>query len=148
MFAQGRIACALPNGSELAALLAVLPSSGSPFAPLNPELQLEEMTWELSDVPARAIIVLHKKRANGEMMDDSEEVNVNYGRVAAERLGLPIVELEPSPVACGLFSISLPSELPTQVLKPRLSEGALALSRIIEVPRRAWLHAGQRRGEL
>jgi acyl-CoA synthetase (AMP-forming)/AMP-acid ligase II/Leucine-rich repeat (LRR) protein len=114
MFAQGRIACALPNGSELAALLAVLPSSGSPFAPLNPELQLEEMTWELSDVPARAIIVLHKKRANGEMMDDSEEVNVNYGRVAAERLGLPIVELEPSPVACGLFSISLPSELPTQ----------------------------------
>jgi hypothetical protein len=52
-----RVACAVPNTPALAALIPTLPSSGFALAPLNPELPLEEMVWELSDLPAAALIV-------------------------------------------------------------------------------------------
>ena len=108
-----RVACALPNTPALAALIPTLPSSGFALAPLNPELPLEEMVWELSDLPAAALIVpaAYEAYAVG-----------GVARAAAERLSLPVLELHRSTAAEGLF-----------VLKPSpLADGATPESESVE----------------
>ena len=96
-----RVACALPNTPALAALIPTLPSSGFALAPLNPELPLEEMVWELSDLPAAALIV--------PAADEAYAVG-GVARAAAERLSLPLLELHRSTAAEGLFILK-PSPL-------------------------------------
>ena len=91
----------MPNTPALAAIIPTLPSSGFALAPLNPELPLEEMVWELSDLPAAALIV--------PAADEAYAVG-GVARAAAERLSLPLLELHRSTAAEGLFILK-PSPL-------------------------------------
>ena len=73
-----RVAIVLPNGPEMAvAFLAV--ASGATAAPLNPTYRAEEFGFYLSDLGAKVLIVPRGT--------DSPAV------VAAETLGIPIIEL-------------------------------------------------------
>lgn len=94
--AGSRVACALPNGPELAALVAALPSSGYSLAPLNPALLLAELTWELGDVPAKALLVLEGEGAS-------------TACTAAAQLNLPVIELRRDESVCGgIHPVDLP----------------------------------------
>ena len=102
--ARSRVACALPSGPELASLVAVLPSSGFSFAPLNPELQEEEIAWELTDLPASALIVPAEPAASS---DEGGAAAKSVARLAAARLGLPLFELVCDASVCGKWSIQV-----------------------------------------
>ena len=62
-YAGLRVAASLPNGPELAALALALTGLGVAFGPLNPDLSPSEMLFELSDLPAAALIVLEGGQA-------------------------------------------------------------------------------------
>ena len=87
-----RVALVLPNGPEMAAsFLAV--ASGCTAAPLNPAYRAEELEFYLTDLAARLLIVESGK--------PSPAVEV------AQRLGVPVVQLTPSPAApAGTFSLT------------------------------------------
>jgi acyl-CoA synthetase (AMP-forming)/AMP-acid ligase II len=84
-----RIAIVLPNGPEMAtAFIAVASAAAS--APLNPAYRAEEFEFYLSDLKAKALIV--------EAGSASPVVGV------AEKLGIPVIILRPTPEAgAGAF---------------------------------------------
>jgi len=86
-----RVAIVLPNGPELAtAFLAV--ASGAASAPLNPAYRADEFDFYLSDLHAKALVVLKG--------DNTPAAAV------AENRGIPILELEPDNDApAGIFSL-------------------------------------------
>ena len=87
-----RIASALRSTSELAALFFIVNLRGLiSFAPLNPELGDDEAAFELSDLPAAALIL----PANRE----------SAAARAAIALGMPLMGLRPDPFTCGLFEL-------------------------------------------
>lgn len=89
-----RVGLALPNGPALATCFIVLPALGLTLCPLNPELSVEEMAFELSDLPAAALIV------------PALQHGASSARAAAAALSVRLIELEPDPTACGLFRAS------------------------------------------
>ena len=86
-----RIALILPNGPEMAtAFLAV--SAGAVCAPVNPGYTRSEIERCLSDLNPKALIV--KSGASSAAID------------VAETLGIPVIELLPSPeAAAGIFTL-------------------------------------------
>ena len=92
-----RIACSLPaNCPELAAcFISVAAGAGMTFAPLNPDLTEDLVTFQLEDLPAAALIVLAGKRGR-----------YSVARGAADCLGIRVVELEPDTQTCGLFTLT------------------------------------------
>ncbi len=97
---EDRIAIVLPNGPEMAtAFLAI--SSSATAAPLNPSYRAPEFEFFLSDLQARALIILDGY--------DTHAAGV------AEELGIPILKLKPDDGASGCFSLSgLAQEKQTQ----------------------------------
>lgn len=84
-----RVAIVLPNGPEMAgAFLAI--GSGATTAPLNPAYRAEEFTFYLTDLRAKALVVLHG------MASDAREV--------AARLSIPVLDLIPGEAA-GDFTL-------------------------------------------
>ncbi|HLG87220.1 MAG TPA: acyl--CoA ligase [Alphaproteobacteria bacterium] len=89
-----RVAIVLPNGPEMATSFVAV-ACGATTAPLNPAYRAEEFDFYLSDLNARALIILQgmESPARG---------------VAAAR-GIPIVELAvPQGAAAGLFDLVPP----------------------------------------
>ncbi len=86
-----RIALALPQGPESpAALVSVM--SGCVCIPLNPESSVAEMTASLGNARAAALVTRSAELPNAV--------------VAAQRCGIPIVELEPLPTQeAGRFTL-------------------------------------------
>lgn len=79
-----RVAIVLPNGPEMAtAFLAI--GAGATTAPLNPAYRAEEFTFYLTDLKAKALVVLHG------MATDAREV--------AARLSIPVLDLVPGEAA-------------------------------------------------
>ncbi len=77
-----RVAIVLPNGPEMAtAFLSI--ASGATTAPLNPAYRAEEFEFYLSDLDARALVIL-------EGMDTP-------ARTVAAALGIPVLSLVPDP---------------------------------------------------
>jgi oxalate---CoA ligase len=75
-----RVAIVLPNGPELAvAFLSI--ASGATSAPLNPGYSESEFEFYLSDLKAKALVLLAG--------------NVSPARQVAVRLGIPVIELLP-----------------------------------------------------
>ena len=109
-----RVACALPSHSpELAAcFIALTGSARLAFAPLNPDLTNDSAAFELSDLPAAALIV-----PTGKPGDKSP------ARHAAAALKIPVLELVSDLHTCGLFTLRYtepddvkePQAAPTQV---------------------------------
>lgn len=86
-----RVAIVLPNGAEMAAsFLAV--TAGASAAPLNPGYRADEFDFYLSDLDAKAVIIMHG--------DDSPAVGV------AETRGIPILWLHPGDIA-GHFTLDI-----------------------------------------
>ncbi|HEY9704138.1 MAG TPA: acyl--CoA ligase, partial [Allocoleopsis sp.] len=78
---QDRVAVVLPNGIEMAVMFLAV-TSVAICAPLNPAYRQQEFDFYLSDINAKAVIIQSGK---------SQEA-----KLAAESLGIPIIELIPS----------------------------------------------------
>jgi acyl-CoA synthetase (AMP-forming)/AMP-acid ligase II len=87
-----RVAIVLDNGPEMAAAFIAI-AAGTTSAPLNPSYKADEFTFYLTDLNAKLLVV-----AEG---SESPAVAV------AERLGVPVVRLAPTPEAgAGSFTLS------------------------------------------
>lgn len=86
-----RVGLVLPNGPELAACFLCVATCAT-SAPLNPSYTTDEFAFYLSDLRVKALIAL----AGGE----------TPARVAAEQLGVPVIDLLPQPGApAGSFRL-------------------------------------------
>jgi acyl-CoA synthetase (AMP-forming)/AMP-acid ligase II len=86
-----RVAIVLPNGPEMAAAFLAV-ACGATTAPLNPAYRAEEFDFYLSDLNARALIVLRG------MTTDA--------RAAAAARAVPVIELVPDPAGpAGTFTL-------------------------------------------
>src|SRR5690606_33982328 len=90
-FGVGRgdsVAFVLPNGPLAASAFLAL-SCGATCAPLNPTYRTEEFEFYLSDLEAKALVV---------------EAGVQSPATdAAQKLGIPLLELRPHGASAGLF---------------------------------------------
>ena len=84
-----RVAIVLPNGPAMAAAFLAI-GSGATTAPLNPAYRAEEFTFYLTDLRAKALVILHG------MASDAREV--------AARLSIPVLDLVPGEAA-GDFTL-------------------------------------------
>ncbi|MBR0682313.1 AMP-binding protein [Roseomonas eburnea] len=98
-----RVAIVLPNGPEMAAAFLAV-GAGATTAPLNPAYRAEEFTFYLTDLEARALVILHG------MASDAREV--------AARLSIPVLDLVPG-VAAGDFTLE--GGAPGNAAKPGLA---------------------------
>jgi acyl-CoA synthetase (AMP-forming)/AMP-acid ligase II len=90
-FGVGRgqsVAFVLPNGPAAASAFISL-SCAATCAPLNPAYRLDEFEFYLSDLEARALVV--------------EEGSESPATEAAQKLGIPLIELKPHGGAAGAF---------------------------------------------
>ena len=89
------VAVVLPNGPEMAVAFLAVASAGA-CAPLNPAYRVDEFDVCMSDVDARALVVLHGMETPA--------------RRIAQRRGIRIVEIFPSENGpSGEFMLDLPS---------------------------------------
>jgi len=94
-----RVAIVLPNGPEMAVAFVTV-AAGATSAPLNPAYRASEFDFFLSDLKARALIILTGM--------DSPAREVAQGR------GIPIIELSPVLEAeAGIFKLTGDEHLPT-----------------------------------
>jgi len=92
-----RVAMVLPNGPEMAAAFVAV-GAGATTAPLNPAYRHDEFDFYLTDLKARALLVL-------------AGMETPARAVAAER-GIPVIELEPATAApAGSFVLRAPSAM-------------------------------------
>ena len=98
-----RVAIVLPNGPEMAAAFLAI-GTGATTAPLNPAYRAEEFTFYLTDLDAKALVVLHG------MASDAREV--------AARLSIPVLDLVPGEAA-GDFTLE--GGTPANAAKPGLA---------------------------
>jgi oxalate---CoA ligase len=85
-----RVAVVLPNGPTLAtAFLSI--ASCSACAPLNPAYGADEFEWSFRDLGAVALVTVRD--------------GAGQAANAADRLGIPIIELVPDPSAPGRFEL-------------------------------------------
>ncbi len=98
-----RVGIVLPNGPEMATCFAGVAGTCT-AAPLNPAYTADEFDFYLSDLKPRAVILLH---------GDTTPV-----RAVAERLGIPVIELQPTADAAAgsyrLDTAALPAGAPAE----------------------------------
>ena len=99
-----RIALVIPNGLEMAAAIVAI-ACGATCAPLNPAYHAGEFEFLLSDLNAKALLV---------MAGESSPARA----VAAER-GIAILELAPASIEGGLFELRMAGP-------PRVAANSLA----------------------
>ncbi len=88
---QDRVAIVLPNGPEMATAFVTI-ACGATTAPLNPDYKAEEFEFYLSDLKAKALVV----------MEGSESPSVTVAR----KLGIAVIELRVSDTdAAGKFEL-------------------------------------------
>ncbi len=92
-----RVAIVLPNGPEMAAAFVAI-AAGATTAPLNPAYRADEFEFYLTDLKAKALVVLADE--------------AGPARAVAVRLGIPIIELRPDATrGAGAFSLTPPASL-------------------------------------
>jgi len=88
---QDRVAIVLPNGPEMAAAFVAI-ACGATTAPLNPDYKADEFEFYLTDLSAKALVV----------MEGSESASVDV----AKNLGIAIIELRvKNTAAAGKFDL-------------------------------------------
>ncbi|CAH2600121.1 AMP-binding protein [Rhodovastum atsumiense] len=85
-----RVAIVLPNGPEMATGFVTI-ACGATTAPLNPAYRADEFDFYLSDLKAKALVVLQG-------MDSP-------ARGVAAQHGIPVIELVPDAAAAGAFTL-------------------------------------------
>ncbi len=99
-----RVAIVLTNGPEMASAFVCV-AAGATAAPLNPAYRADEFEFYLTDLKARALIVLST--------DDTP------ARAVAKKLGVPVIELHAdSNSAAGSFSLKADSQIVTPTANP------------------------------
>ncbi len=101
-----RVAIVLPNGPEMAAAFVAI-ASGATTAPLNPAYKDEEFEFYLTDLKAKALVILKGMESPA--------------RAVAARLNIPVVELVPD-AAAGAGSFTLEGGIPGQAARPGFAE--------------------------
>jgi acyl-CoA synthetase (AMP-forming)/AMP-acid ligase II len=99
-----RVAIVLPNGPEMATCFLAV-ACGATTAPLNPAYREDEFAFYMEDVRSRALIV--------------QQGVATPARAAAERLGIPVIELVPGAEA-GAFALE--GGTPGPAARPGLAE--------------------------
>ena len=84
-----RVAIVLPNGPEMAAAFIAI-GCGATTAPLNPAYREDEFSFYIDDLKAKALVVMRGVETPA--------------RMAAQKLGVPILELVPGEAA-GAFTL-------------------------------------------
>ncbi len=84
-----RVAIVLPNGPEMAAAFVTI-ACGATTAPLNPAYREDEFSFYIDDLKAKALVVMRGVETRA--------------RAAAEKLGVPILEVVPGEAA-GAFTL-------------------------------------------
>ncbi|MFM2150131.1 MAG: hypothetical protein RLZZ187_2437 [Pseudomonadota bacterium] len=84
-----RVAIVVPNGPEMAAAFIAI-GCGATTAPLNPAYREDEFSFYIDDLKAKALVVMRGVETPA--------------RVAAQKLGVPILELVPGEAA-GAFTL-------------------------------------------
>ncbi|WP_373502965.1 acyl--CoA ligase [Aestuariivirga sp.] len=111
--AGDRVAIVLPNGPEMATAFITI-AQAAVTAPLNPSYRLEEYSFYLEDLKAKALVV----------MAGYEGPAV----VAAESGGIPVLRVETRPdFLAGQFSLSGPSAQASSTAAPGPDDVALIL---------------------
>jgi len=85
-----RVAIVLPNGPEMAAAFVAI-GCGATTAPLNPAYREDEFSFYIADLRAKALVVMRGVETPA--------------RAAAQKLGVPILELVPG-AAAGAFALA------------------------------------------
>ncbi|MBX6744117.1 MAG: acyl--CoA ligase [Acetobacteraceae bacterium] len=101
-----RVAIVLPNGPEMASAFVTI-ASGATTAPLNPAYKDEEFEFYLTDLKAKALVILKGMESPA--------------RAVAARLGVPVVELVPD-AGAGAGSFTLEGGTPGKAARPGLAE--------------------------
>ena len=101
-----RVAIVLPNGPEMAAAFVAI-ACGATTAPLNPAYKDEEFEFYLTDLKAKALVILKG------MESPAREV--------AARLGVPVLDLVPD-AARGAGAFTLEGGTPGAAAQPGLAE--------------------------
>ncbi len=104
-----RVALVLPNGPEAATCFLGVASCAT-AAPLNPAYRRNEFEFYLADLRAKAVIV--------------EAGMDTPARDAAQAVGVPIIELEPSPRYAGLFTLSAEAQWSSLNDEAEVGQGA------------------------
>jgi acyl-CoA synthetase (AMP-forming)/AMP-acid ligase II len=99
-----RVAIVLPNGPEMAAAFVAIACAAT-TAPLNPAYREDEFSFYIEDLKAKALVVLKGSETPA--------------RAAAEKLGVPLLELIPG-TAAGDFTLE--GGTPGAAAKPGLAE--------------------------
>src|SRR4051812_37272054 len=99
-----RVAIVLPNGPEMAASFVAI-ACGATTAPLNPAYKDEEFEFYLTDLKAKALVILQGMESPA--------------RAVAARLGVPVVELVPGGAA-GEFTLA--GGTPGKAAQPGMAE--------------------------
>jgi len=99
-----RVAIVLPNGPEMATCFLAV-ACGATTAPLNPAYREDEFAFYMEDVTSRALI--------------AQKGVATPARAAAERLGIPVIELVPGAEA---GSFTLEGGTPGPAARPSLAE--------------------------
>jgi acyl-CoA synthetase (AMP-forming)/AMP-acid ligase II len=86
-----RVAMVLPNGPEMAAAFVAVASAAT-AAPLNPAYRNDEYEFYMTDLRAKALLV--------------ERGSTSAAVAVAERLGLLLIELVPSELGAGSFTLA------------------------------------------
>jgi acyl-CoA synthetase (AMP-forming)/AMP-acid ligase II len=103
-----RVAIVLANGPELAAAFVAI-ASGATTAPLNPAYRTDEFDFYLSDLGAKALILL--------------EGAESPARAVAAARGVPVISLVPDPSGpAGLFTLRPASPLSGTAASPGLAD--------------------------
>ena len=93
------ICTSMPNGPEAAVCFWAL-AGRCVFAPLNPNLTMAEVQFELTDLPAAAMITL------------AGDAKATMVKGCCAQAGVTVIELTPSRTTVGLFTLS-GAEVPT-----------------------------------
>ncbi len=101
-----RVAVVLPNGPEMASIYLAV-SAVCTCAPLNPAYSVAQFDFYLTDLRARALILPR----------DAD----SPARIAATRLGIPLIELEAHPDWAGMFTLSSTKRFDESVTAPALA---------------------------
>jgi oxalate---CoA ligase len=86
-----RVAMVLPNGPEMAAAFLAVASAAT-AAPLNPAYRNDEFEFYMTDLRAKALVV--------------ERGSTSAAVAVAERLGLTLIELLPTELGAGAFTLA------------------------------------------
>jgi acyl-CoA synthetase (AMP-forming)/AMP-acid ligase II len=99
-----RVAIVVPNGPEMAAAFVAI-GCGATTAPLNPAYREDEFSFYIDDLKAKALVVMRGVETPA--------------RAAAQKLGVPILELVPGEAA-GAFTLE--GGVPGAALQPGLAQ--------------------------